>query len=199
MRHTSYSKFNFGLKDFPRSLGDHQDIFWSLTVLFAQRFFHAGHFCPVSLLWLCHKPLTITEASEAGSSLDVVAVLFWPLGSIVSALFGGIFVCRLLLGRFTTVPCFHHMLVTTLTVVSQSSMMDLIYFFLICSNFFLGSWDDVQPLNIFWSTSLFQAGLILSAIHPQIYFLFGPTNCINECLMVLSTSLVIIFWYFSTF
>ncbi len=50
---------------FPKSLGDHQDVFWQncdellcsfcSTAVLVLELCHAGHFCPVSFLWWSHE------------------------------------------------------------------------------------------------------------------------------------------------
>lgn len=79
---------------------------------FCLRTLHAGHFCLF---------LMITKAGEVKEVpwmllLGLLWTLRWFLGSFWSA-------GRLLLGRFTTVPCFHHFWVMALTVFTRVSKL----------------------------------------------------------------------------
>ncbi len=104
---------------FPKSLGDHQDVFWlnwdellcsfCSAAVFVLELCHAGHFCPVSFLWWSHV-----------SSLDVVVGSFVTSWMSRRCALGVILVSWPLLGRFTTVPCFRHLRIMALTVVRWS-------------------------------------------------------------------------------
>ncbi len=100
----------------PKSLGDNQYIFWQMwdkplcsfwsAMAFALEHSHGCRFFPSLFLIAESWTLTLIEASEACSSLDVV------LGSLMTSwmcrhcALGVILVGRPLLGRFTTVPSF---------------------------------------------------------------------------------------------
>ena len=92
--------------------------FWS-AVVFALELCHGCHFCSLFLM-VESGTLTLTEASEACSSLDVV------LGSFVTSWMSRrcalevILVGRPVLGRFPTVPCFLQLWIMALTVVRWS-------------------------------------------------------------------------------
>ncbi len=77
-------------------------------------------FLPSLFLMVESWTLTLTEASEACSSLDVVVGSFVTSWMSRSCALGVILVGRLLLGRFTTVPCFRHLWIMALTVVRWS-------------------------------------------------------------------------------
>ncbi len=68
-------------------------------------------------LFLIVETLTLIEASEACSSLDVVLGSFMTSWMSRHCALGVIFVGRPLLGRFTTVPSFLHLWIMALTLV----------------------------------------------------------------------------------
>ncbi len=76
-------------------------------------------FLPSLFLMVESWTLTLTEASEACSSLDVVVGSFVTSWMSRRCALGVILVGRPLLGRFTTVPCFH-LWIMALTVVCWS-------------------------------------------------------------------------------
>ncbi len=77
-------------------------------------------FLPSLFLMVESRTLTLTEASEACSSLDVVVGSFVTSWMSRRCALGVILVGRPLLGRFTTVPCFRHLWIMALTVVRWS-------------------------------------------------------------------------------
>ncbi len=114
---------------FPKSLGDHQDVFWQnwdeLLFFLLSSGFGLGTlpcrpFLPSLFLMVESWTLTLTEASEACSSLDVVVGSFVTSWMSRRCALGVILVGRPLLGRFTTVPCFRHLWIMALTVVRWS-------------------------------------------------------------------------------
>ncbi len=113
---------------FPKSLGDHQDVFWknwdeplcsfcsvAVFVLEPCRPYLPSHFLMVEL-WT----LTLTEVSEACSALDVVVGSFVTSWMSHRCALGVILIGRSLLERFTTVPCFRYLWIMALTVVRWS-------------------------------------------------------------------------------
>ncbi len=118
----------------PKSLGDNQDIFWQMwdEPLFFFWFFLVifSGFCLGTLPWMQFLPslfliveswtLTLIEASEACSSLDVVLGSFMTSWMSCRCALGVILVGQPLLGRFTTVPDFLHLWIMALTVVRWS-------------------------------------------------------------------------------
>ncbi len=115
---------------FPKSLGDHQDVFWQnwdepfmfflLSSGFRLGTLPCRPFLPSLFLMVESWTLTLTEASEACSSLDVVVGSFVTSWMSRRCTLGVILVGRPLLGRFTTVPCFRHLWILALTVVRWS-------------------------------------------------------------------------------
>ena len=111
---------------FPKSLGDIKMFSGktetSLYVLFAQQLFFCLGTLPcrpfLSSLFLMVESwtLTITEASEACSSLDVVVGSFVTSWMSRCCAFGVILVGQPLLRRFSTVPCFCHLWIMALTI-----------------------------------------------------------------------------------
>ena len=77
-------------------------------------------FLPSLFLMVESWTLTLTEASEACSSLDVVVGSFVTSWMSHRCALGVILVSRPLLGRFSTVPCFCHLWIMALTVVRWS-------------------------------------------------------------------------------
>ncbi len=77
-------------------------------------------FLPSLFLMVESWTLTLTEASEACSSLDVVVGSFVTSWMSRCCALGVILFGRPLLGRFTTVPCFRHLWIMALTVVRWS-------------------------------------------------------------------------------
>ncbi len=99
-------------------------VFWA-NVRWAFVFFLVSDgFCLGTLPWMSFLPslfhiveswaLTLIEASEACSSLNVVLGSLWPPGVNL--------VGQPLLGRFTTVPSFLHLWIMALTVVQSQSL-----------------------------------------------------------------------------
>ncbi len=113
----------------PKSLGDNQDIFWQMWDKPFLFFLVSSGFCLGTLPWTGFLPslfliveswtLTLIEASEACSSLDVLGSFMTSWMSRHCAL-GVILVGRPLLGRFTIVPSFLHLWIMALTVVRWS-------------------------------------------------------------------------------
>ncbi len=114
---------------FPKSLGDHQmfsgKLRWAFMFFLLSSGFGLGTlpcrpFLPSLFLMVESWTLTLTEASEACSSLDVVVGSFVTSWMSRRCALGVILVGRPLLGRFTTVPCFLHLWIMALTVVRWS-------------------------------------------------------------------------------
>ncbi len=94
-------------------------------------FLISSGFCLVSLPWMLFLPilfriveswtLTLIEASEACSSIDVVLGSFMTSWMSCHCALGVILVGQPLLGRLTTVPSFLHLWIMALTVVHWSS------------------------------------------------------------------------------
>ncbi len=113
----------------PKSLGDNQDIYLANVRRAFVFFLVSNGFCLGSLPWMLFLPslfliveswtLTLIEASEACSSLDVVLAFMTSWMSRHCAL-GVILVGRPLLGRFNTVTSFLHLWIMALTVVHWS-------------------------------------------------------------------------------
>ncbi len=109
----------------PKSLGDNQDIFLANVRRAFVFFLVSSGFCLRTLPWMPFLPslflivetLTLIEASEACSSLDVVLGSFMTSWMSRHCALGVIFVGRPLLGRFTTVPSFLHLWIMALTLV----------------------------------------------------------------------------------
>ncbi len=112
------------------NLGDNQDIFWQMwdealcyfwsAVAFVLELSHGCCFCPVSFLIVESWTLTLIEASEACSSLDVILGSFMTSWMSYRCALGVILVDRPLLVSFTTVTIFLHLLIMALTVVRWS-------------------------------------------------------------------------------
>ncbi len=113
----------------PKSFGDNQDIFWQMWDEPLCSFWSAG-FCLGTLPWMPFLTslfliveswtLTLIEASEACSSLDVVLGSFMTSWMSRRCALGVIVLGRPLQGRFTTVPSFHHLWIMVLTVARWS-------------------------------------------------------------------------------
>ncbi len=128
--HAPSKKLNFCLSPqniCPKVLGiikifwqmwDEPLFFWS-AVAFALELSRGCRFCPVSLI-IESWTLTLIEASEACSSLDVVLGSFMTSWMSRHCALGLILVGRPLLGRFTTVPSFLHLWIMALIVVRWS-------------------------------------------------------------------------------
>ncbi len=112
----------------PKSLGDNQDIYLANVRRSFVFFLVSNGFCQWQ--WMLFLPsvfliveswtLTLIEASEACSSLDVVLGSFMTSWMSRRCAFGVILVGRPLLGRFNTVPSFLHLWIMALTVVHWS-------------------------------------------------------------------------------
>ncbi len=77
-------------------------------------------FLPILFLIVESRTLTLIEASEACSSLDVVLGSFMTSWTSRHCALGEILVGRPLLGRFTTLTSFLHLWIVALTVVHWS-------------------------------------------------------------------------------
>ncbi len=114
----------------PKSLGDNQDIFLANVRQAFVFFLVSSGFCfgtlplklflPSLFLIVESWTLTLIEASEACSSLDVVLGSFMTSWMSRHCALGVILVGQPLLGRFTTVPSFLHLWIMALTVVRWS-------------------------------------------------------------------------------
>ncbi len=130
MGHTPSKKFNFCLVSpqsiFPKVLGIIKMFSgkteMSFYVLFAQQRFWSWNSAMQAIFAqsLSSWTLTLTEVSEACSSLDVVVGSFVTSWMSRCCALGVILVGRPLLGRFTTVPCFRHLWIMALPVVRWS-------------------------------------------------------------------------------
>ncbi len=174
--HTPSKKFNFchisPLNNCPKVLG-------IIKIFFANVFLVSNGFCLGTLPWMPFLSslfliveswtLTLIEASEACSSLDVVVGSLMTSWMSRHCALGVILVGQPLLGRFTTLPSFLHLWIMALTVVRWSpkaleiifiTLSRLIHVNCFVSHLFLNffrSWPDVL---LFKHASLFQTGSI---------------------------------------
>ncbi len=125
--HTPSKKFNFCCISpqniCPKVLGIIKIYFGkcetSLCVLFGQQWLLPWN-SPMDAFFAQSLSLTLIEASEACSSLDVVLGSFMTSWMSCRCALGVILVGWPLLGRFTTVPSFLHLWIMALTVVRWS-------------------------------------------------------------------------------
>jgi len=133
MGHTPSKKFNFCLVSsqsiFPKSWGSSRCFLAKLRQAFMFFLLSSGFrlgtlpckpFLPSLFLMVESWTLTLTEASEACTSLDVVVGSFVTSWMSRRCALGVILVSRPLLGRFSTVSCFCHLWIMALTVVCWS-------------------------------------------------------------------------------